>query len=51
MITSALSSTQAKQVAAIQAMPKDQQKDSARALIARTFNASAAHSIKCIFDL
>lgn len=51
MITSALSAAQSKQVAAIQSLPKEQQKDAARALIERTFNIGAVHSIKCIFDL
>ena len=50
-VVSALSRTQAAQVAEIQALPNDQQREAAKSLLARTFNTSAAHAIRCIFGI
>lgn len=48
---SALSKTQAAEVARIQALPLGQQQAAAEALLARVWSAGARHSIRCIFNL
>ncbi len=50
-VVSALSKTQSVKVAAIEALPKDQQATAARELLAETFKLNAAHTIRCIFNL
>jgi hypothetical protein len=51
MIVSALSPTQSKQVEQIKALPAVQQKEAIRALLNRTFNPNARHTIRCIFNM
>lgn len=50
-VVSALSKTQAAEVARIQALPLGQQHEATQSLLARTWNSSARHSIRCIFNL
>lgn len=51
MIVSTLSKAQSEEVRRIQALPKDQQKQAARALADKTFNVNAWHTIRLIFEL
>lgn len=51
MLVSALSQTQAAEVARIQALPQVQQQAAADAMLARVWSSSARHSVRCIFNL
>lgn len=48
---SALSDTQRDKVRAIESLPRDEQKSAAIALLRKTFNVQARHSIINIFDI
>ncbi len=51
MKVSALSKTEAAEVARIQSLPKEQQREEVEFMLLRVWSSSARHSIRCIFNL